>query len=66
LDESGAKIESEAEIEVAVEEMAIIEEIKKPKKMYLDKPFFIILKRTDSKNPYFALWNANSELMIKE
>lgn len=66
LDGSGAKIESEAEIEVAVEEMAIIEEIKKPKKMYLDKPFFIILKRTDSKNPYFALWNANSELMIKE
>ena len=66
LDESGAKIESEAELVSAVEEMGIDEDIKKPKKMYFDKPFFIVLKRTDNKNPYFALWNANSELMIKE
>lgn len=66
LDESGAEIESEAEIEVAVEEMEEEYEIPKPKKMIFDKPFLILLKRTDAKNPYFGLWVANTELMKKE
>ena len=63
LNESGAEIVSEAEIEVAA-----VEEIEKPKpkKMIFDKPFLILLKRTDSKNPYFGLWTTNTELMIKE
>lgn len=65
LDESGAIIESEAEIEVAVEEIEEIEK-PKPKKMIFDKPFLILLKRTDAKNPYFGLWTTNTELMIKE
>ncbi len=66
LNESGAEIVSEAEIEVAVVEE--IEEIEKPKpkKMIFDKPFLILLKRTDSKNQYFVLWTTNTELMIKE
>jgi hypothetical protein len=62
LDESGAKVQSEAEIEFALEE----EEQPKPKKMYFDKPFLILLKQTESEHPYFGLWVANSELMIKE
>ena len=66
LDESGAEIESEAEIEVAVEEMEEEYEKPKPKKMIFDKPFLILLKRTDAKNPYFGLWTTNTELMIKE
>ena len=63
LNESGAEIVSEAEIEVAA-----VEEIEKPKpkKMIFDKPFLILLKRTDAKNPYFGLWTTNTELMIKE
>lgn len=66
LDESGAIIESEAEIEVAaVEEIEEIEK-PKPKKMIFDKPFLILLKRKDAKNPYFGLWTTNTELMIKE
>ena len=66
LNESGAEIVSEAEIEVAaVEEIEEIEK-PKPKKMIFDKPFLILLKRTDSKNPYFGLWTTNTELMIKE
>lgn len=64
LDESGAEMESEAEMEVAVEEIEY--EKPKPKKMLFDKPFLILLKRTDSKNPYFGLWTANTELMTKE
>ncbi|WP_026977098.1 hypothetical protein [Flavobacterium tegetincola] len=66
LDESGAKIESEATEETTSEEGIAEEDIKKPKKMLFDKPFLILLKRTDNKNPYFALWNANAELMTKE
>lgn len=64
LDESGAEIESEAkEITEAIEEMY---EKPKPKKMIFDKPFLILLKRTDAKNPYFSLWITNTELMKKE
>lgn len=29
-----------------------------------DKPFLILLKRKDAKNPYFALWVGNSELLV--
>jgi hypothetical protein len=66
LDESGAEIESEAEIAVAVEEVEEEYEKPKPKKMIFDKPFLILLKRTDAKNPYFGLWTTNTELMNKE
>lgn len=66
LDESGAEIESEAEIEYATEEIEEEYEKPKPKKMIFDKPFLILLKRTDAKNPYFGLWTTNTELMIKE
>ncbi len=41
-------------------------ELPKPKKMVFDKPFLILLKRTDAKNPYFGLWTMNTELMIRE
>lgn len=66
LDESGAEIESEALVEAAVEEMVEEYEKPKPKKMIFDKPFLILLKRTDTKNPYFGLWSTNTELMMKE
>ena len=38
----------------------------KPKKLVFDKPFLILLKRTNAKNPYFGLWTTNTELMTKE
>lgn len=67
LDESGAEVESEAEFfAVAVEEIEDEYEKPQPKLMIFDKPFLILLKRTDSKNPYLALWITNTELMIKE
>lgn len=66
LDESGAEIESEAEIAVAVEEVEEEYEKPKPKKMVFDKPFLILLKRTEAKNPYFVLWTTNTELMMRE
>ena len=63
LDEKGARIESEAEMKLASEER---EERPKPKKMRFDKPFFILLKKINSANPYFVLFANNAELMIKE
>lgn len=66
LDESGAEIESEAEIEVATEEIDEEYEKPKPKKIIFDKLFLILLKRTDTKNTYFGLWTTNTELMTKE
>ncbi len=66
LNESGAEIESEAEIEVAAVEEAVEIEKRQPKKLIFDKPFLILLKRKDAKNPYFGLWTTNTELMIKE
>lgn len=68
LDEIGAEIESESEMAVEASEEAFEEEYEKPKpkKMIFDKPFLILLKRTDIKNPYFGLWITNTELMIKE
>ena len=63
LDERGAKIKSEVEIAAAASEEL---EEPKPKKMIFDKRFLILLKRTDSKEPYYGLWTTNSELMVKE
>ena len=58
IDHRGARVESEAVI-------LGFGSSRKPKTKYLrlDKPFWIILKRFDSKNPYFILGVNNSELM---
>ena len=63
LNKSGATIESEAEVRVALFSQTKMQV--KPKKMIFDKDFLILLKRTDSQNPYFGLWVVNTELMKK-
>ena len=66
LDEKGAIIESEVIIEEVVLDEMEEQEKPKPKKMRFDKPFFILLKKTTAKNPYFVLLANNAELMVKE
>lgn len=66
LDESGAEIESDAKIVCAMSEEMEEETKPHPKKMRFDKPFFVIMKRTDCNNPYFVLWACNTELMVSE
>lgn len=66
LNEAGAEIESEAEIEAVPTSAMEVIELPKPKKMHFDKAFFIMLKRTDATNPYLGLWVDNTELMIAE
>jgi hypothetical protein len=62
LNEKGVEITSEGEAEITFFEPPAEGEIK-PKKMLFNKPFFIMLKRTDNINPYFASWIANAELL---
>ncbi len=59
MDEKGARVENEAVI-VASKSLTILED---PKNFILDKPYWVIMKRTDSQNPYFILGVNNVELM---
>ena len=64
FNENGAVVESEA---VAVADTASAEPIiTHPKKMIFDKPFLIIIKRTDKTNPYFVMKVANAELLTRK
>lgn len=62
LDETGAKVESEAKAMVD----SIGEEIAQPQPKHLifDKPFVVFLKRKDADYPYFALYITTAELMV--
>jgi len=62
MDEKGAKVENEAAI-MLWKSMAQAE---KPKNLILDKPFWVIMKRQNSQNPYFILGVNNTELMEKK
>lgn len=63
LDENGAIVESLAIEEVI--ELFVEEEPQAPKNLLFDKPFIILLKRENSKFPYFAIYIGNNELMKK-
>ena len=61
LDEEGAKVESQAVM--SVERGAAP---KKGRYFYLNKPFWVIMKRKDSSHPYFLLGVNNHQLMQKK
>ncbi len=54
LDETGAIVKSEA----AMFKLAASEDLT------FNKPFLVLLQRKDAKNPYFALWVDNPELLV--
>jgi hypothetical protein len=62
LNEKGAILKSEAVIIMRALAMPVSE----PKWhiMIFDKPFLILMKRTDSDRPYFALWVGNASLLV--
>jgi len=64
LDHRGARVESEAFIGITG---GVMDEkpSSKPKLLVLDKPFWVIMKRNDSSNPYFILGVNNIEIMDK-
>lgn len=59
LDQEGAKVESQAVM--SVERGAAPQ--KKGRYFYLNKPFWVIMKRKDSSHPYFLLGVNNHQLM---
>lgn len=63
LNENGAVVESESRM-VAADSTSEPIQIK-PKKMVFDKPFFVIIKRVQSDNPYFVIYVQNNELLTK-
>ncbi|MEA3295562.1 MAG: hypothetical protein U9Q27_00240, partial [Patescibacteria group bacterium] len=60
MDEKGARVENEA---IIVMHKDVMMEPEKPKNFILDKPYWAIMKRADSQNPYFILGVNNVELM---
>ena len=61
MDEKGVKLESESHMigcSAAAPPRARI--------MVFDKPFLILLQQTDAPRPYFALWVANPDLLVKQ
>ena len=69
LNQNGAAVKSEAVImtdSTSVADTSMFVKPPQPKNLIFDKPFLILLKRTDSKNPYFAMFVANTELMERQ
>lgn len=62
MDEKGARVENQAVIAVTA---SIQMEPEKPKNFILDKPYWVVMQRKDSLNPYFILGVNNVELMEK-
>jgi hypothetical protein len=60
LDEQGAVLESFGEIEA---ELAGVPEPPRPRHFVFDRPFLVYLKEANGKEPYLAMWVANSEVM---
>jgi hypothetical protein len=62
LNENGAVVESEGEVEVFALDTLATEE-SHPKKMTFDKTFYIIIKYVNRANPYFVMKVDNAELL---
>jgi hypothetical protein len=63
MDNKGARVENEAVIVATLG--GIAQDAPKIKMLILDKPYWLIMKRADSQNPYFILGVKNTEIMGK-
>ncbi len=63
LDFNGIKMENEAAMSMAATGEKI--PVRTPRNFILNKPFWLIMKRQDSQNPYFILGVNNTEIMAK-
>lgn len=60
MDEKGVRLRSEANMSIGCAVSA-----PRVTPMVFDKPFLIMLTRSDARRPYFAMWVANAELLVK-
>ncbi len=58
LDETGAKLSSEAEFGIG-------SDLEQPRHFVFDKPFLLYLKEKDGNAPYFAIWIETAEVLEK-
>ncbi len=63
MDEKGARVENEGVIAMEITSSEFTTKPPEPKNFILDKPYWIVMKRTNSENPYFILGINNMELM---
>ena len=61
MDEKGVKLRSESHISFGCGGEALPP---RQRVMEFDKPFLIMLQRSDAKMPYFALWVGNADLLL--
>ena len=59
LNESGARLESEARI------LAKKQASEEPRRFHFDRPFLLVLKKRDVSRPVFVMWIENAELLAK-
>lgn len=62
LDESGAALESRAEI-VTVKLASVNTSPDSPRQFLFDRPLLLALRQADAEAPCFLLWVANTELV---
>lgn len=62
MDEKGARVENRAVISLS-RGAVFVEPAVKPKNFILDKPYWVVMKRTSSMNPYFILGVNNTNIM---
>ena len=63
MDHRGARVENEAAIVLT---LGLSDEEPKIKEFILDEPFWVVMKRTNSSNPYFILGVNNENIMEKD
>lgn len=64
LDQKGARVENEAVIGVFIGTSVNLNQ-KTPKHLILNKPFFVVMKRSVSTRPYFVMSVNNAAVMLK-
>lgn len=57
LNETGARLDSDALLDAA-------KDAAQPRRIIFDKPFLVLLMKKGARNPYFALWVGNTDLLV--
>jgi hypothetical protein len=63
LDETGARVESQADLTSKTAAMPL-ESRPKPRRLLFDRPFLVMLRRLEAKTPYLAVWIGNADLLV--
>jgi hypothetical protein len=65
LDEAGARLESESRAKFVSLDDEPDDDPNQPRQFVFDRPFLLALQQAGAEEPYFVLWVANSELLLR-